>query len=323
MRFFYMRKSGVSFFATTFLCAFLAIPQVSFAAETPAGAFVVRPAKVELEIAPGTSALRTLSLTNSTALPLRVSVSFEDVASRTQASATDDPIVLLGANGGAYPLRTLVRTPTDSLIILSGQTIGVPVTVDIPKDATPGGHYGSVVFTFTPIFSSGAVPNESVAVESRLATLFYVRVSGNAKEEGSLLEFGLFNNAKTTPAPTSEHPLRFQVAFMNTGNVHLNPYGRISLTSFFSKDEEVIIDPWVVLPSGTRMREIDFHGDLRMGYYTAHLEQNRGYQDIIDTREVHFFVLPSLLQALLMSVGLLLFVFIIRRSLLLSRHTIS
>lgn len=317
-------RRGVCFLALIAVLFGVSV-STTFGAEPtiPTGSFVVRPAKVELAIAPGGSETRSLTLTNSTALPLSVKVSFEDVAPRTQISLVDDPIVLLGADGGEYPLRELVSTKEESVTILSGTSVDVPITIRIPKNTTPGGHYGSVVFTFTPIFTGTVSQNENVAIESRLATLFFVRVTGEAKEEGGLIEFGLFNNSKTTRSPTQDTPLRFQVAFENTGTVHLNPYGRISIAPIWGKSVVLPIDPWAVLPSGTRMREINLHDSLSIGYYTATIEQNRGYQDIVDTREVHFWVMPSSEESFIIILITLLVLWLIRRSLALSKHAVS
>jgi hypothetical protein len=70
------------------------------------------------------------------------------------------------------------------------------------------------------------------------------------------------------------------------------------------------------------MREIDMTEPLTPGYYTAHLELNRGYEDIIDERKVSFWVLPNKEQTfigLILLIGLLL---LLRTSLRLSRHSV-
>jgi hypothetical protein len=90
----------------------------------------------------------------------------------------------------------------------------------------------------------------------------------------------------------------------------------------FGKAHVLPIDPWAVLPGATRMREIDMTEPLTPGYYTAHLELNRGYEDIIDERKVRFWVLPNKEQTfigLILLIGLLL---LLRTSLRLSRHSV-
>jgi hypothetical protein len=316
-----LRQISVCTLALFFL---ISVTQTAFAASPlPSGSFVVRPAKIELDINPGEEKTTILTLSNGTALPLVVNVSYEDVAPIAQHTPLDESVALLGKNGGAYPLRELFHTKTNSLQILSGGALEVPITIRIPKDAEAGGRYGSVVLSFAPVLMKGEPMNANVAVESRLATLFYVRINGSTKEEGQLVSFGLFNNARFVRAPSEESPLHFQVTFENSGAVHLNPYGRMTITSFFGAALTIPIEPQAVLPGGTRVREVDVFSDLAPGYYHAHLEENRGYADIVDDRDVTFWILPSPLGSVWIVIGLFVALFIIRRSLQLSKHRIS
>lgn len=304
--------------------ALLSLPVISSAeTQLPTGAFVVRPAKIELSILPGAEQTTMLTLSNGTALPLSVTVSYEDVAPSVQTSPNDQPVTLLGTNGGAYPIKDLFHTSKKSVDILSGQEAQIPITVRIPQDAEAGGRFGSVVLTFKPILTEGKEQNANVAIESRLATLFYVRILGSAKEEGHLVAFGLFNNVKTSGAPSADAPLRFQVAYENTGAVHVNPYGRMTLSPLIGKSKVIIIPPYAVLPGATLMSEVDVRESLSIGYYTAHLELNRGYQDIVDENQVGFWIVPGTEGMILIAIVFVGLVWLVRRSLQLSKHRVS
>lgn len=293
------------------------------AEQLPSGAFIIRPAKIELAIAPGDSETSMITLSNGAALPLAVSVSYEDVASNVQTSLDDEPVQLLGSNMGAYTLKELFSTKKDTFEILSGKEVQIPITVHIPTSAEAGGRYGSVVFTFKPILSGGAKADANIALESRIATLFYVRVKGEAKEEGRLVAFGLFNNAKTTPIPSEDMPLRFHVAYENKGTVHVNPYGRLTLDPLIGSPKIFTLDPLAVIPLETRMREVTVREELPIGYYAAHLELNRGYGDIIDEDEVGFWVIPGTTGKFVIVIGFIFFIWLIRRSLALSKHFVA
>ncbi len=311
------------FIVVAFFVCFFLMPFLFASAETlPSGAFIIKPAKAELTLLPGESKTIIVTLQNGTPSPLLVDVSFEDIAASTQSSSVDDPIKLLGAGKGAYSLKDMLTTPKEHFDLLSKNETQVPVTITAPKDALPGGRYGSVVFSFAPSQKTAGSP-ATVAIKSRLAASIYLRIGGSVKEEGSVIAFGLFNDAKTVPLPSSDSPLRFQVSFENTGDVHLDPYGKLSVSGIWGSEHVVSIDPWVVLPGATRMREIDVLDELSPGYYTARLELNRGYKDIIDTKAVTFYVLPSGREAFL---GVIIFIFLIwliRRSLQLSRHSVA
>ncbi len=287
----------------------------------PQNAVIVRPAKVEVTLSAGEERSVMFTVSNGTGEPLRARVSFEDIAAKNQGSAIDDSVRLLGEASGAHSLKETLNVTQTSFEIQTGKEIGIPITIRIPKGAEPGGKYGSVVFHFSKITEAGN-PETNVSLESRIAALLYVRISGEVLEEGKLAAFGLFNNAQTTKSPTILEPLRMQVAYQNTGSVHLNPYGRITVRSLFGKTHVLPIDPWAVLPGATRMREMNMTESLIPGRYTAHLELNRGYKDIIDEQIVTFFVLPSPSGWLIFSIVFVFLIWILRRSLQLSRHSV-
>ena len=308
---------------TLLLFGVAACTAIAYGATTlPGGALIVRPAKTEVTMSPGEEKQVMIRVANGTPAPIHVETSFEDVAPNTQRSAVDDPIRLLNGAKGDNSLKDILVTPKQAFDVLSAREMEIPITIHIPKNASPGGRYGAVVFQFAPIAPSGDHPT-SVSVQSRIAALFFVRVSGEVKEEGKLVAFGLFNNAKTTPSPTADMPLRMQVAYENTGAVHLDPYGRVTVSSLFGASFVLPIDPWSVLPHATRMREIDMTEALAPGYYTARLELNRGSKDIVDEREVGFWVLPSAQGDLFILLGLCAFIGLLRRSLRLSRNAVT
>lgn len=312
------------FLSAILLCGFFSVGITNAYAETmPSGAFIVSPVKEEISLAPGTSKTVNITLMNGTQYPLTVTPSYEDIAATTQQSAVDEPVKLLGTQNSKNSLTGSIEIPKKSFDLLSGKKVDVPVTITMSRDATPGGRYGSVVWTFKIASAGGSTFPTNVAVESRIASLFYVRVEGVTQEDGNLIAFGLFNNTKTTKQPEVNAPIRFQLAYENKGNVHLNPYGRLTVTGMLRKDEVLIIDPWAVLPSATRMREIDLLGSIMPGYYHAHLELNRGYKDIVDERDVAFWVMPTFMQWFVGLILLLLLTLLIRRSLKLSRHFVS
>ncbi len=310
-------------FSLLFLSGIFTFPAAVFADVPPSGMFVVRPGKVELTMMPGETKVVNITLNNGTPFPLRVETSREDIAATTQVSPVDAPIALVSEGGGGSSINNFLTFGSAPLQLLSGKETIVPITIHIPESVEPGGRYGAVVFEFSQITSPDIHGAASVQVKNRIATTLYVRIAGNVKEEGKLVAFGLFNGAHYASLPSEANPIRFQVAYENTGRVHVNPYGRITVTSLFGGVHILPIDPWVVLPGATRMREIDLTDPLSPGYYTAHLEQNRGYKNIVDERDTYFWVLPSLMQVIFFITGLLVIVMLIRRSLKISRNSVS
>ncbi len=289
---------------------------------SPSGAMIVSPAKHEITLSRGETRTVVVTLSNGTPYPLTVVPSYEDVVPKTQSVPEDDPIALSPAGTSDRSLRDFVGVPR-SFNILTGKSVEVPVTVTIPKSTEAGGRYGSIVWTFRISAGKGIDVPANVAVESRIASILYVSVEGNAKKEGALAAFSLVGDSSFAPRPSAEHPIRLAVSFENRGDVHLNPYGRITLTGLFGGTHVALIDPWAVLPGASRTREIDVHEELFPGRYRALLELNRGYDDIVDEREIAIWVLPTPLSGVLTLLALLLVALLIRRSLALSRHYVS
>jgi hypothetical protein len=88
-------------------------------------------------------------------------------------------------------------------------------------------------------------------------------------------------------------PIKLGILYENTGSVHVNPYGQLSITNMFGEEVGFVeLEPWFVLPNSLRVRELDWDREFLLGRYTVKAEINRGYDDIIDTVTVSFWVLP-------------------------------
>jgi hypothetical protein len=130
-------------------------------------------------------------------------------------------------------------------------------------------------------------------------------VQGDIKSEGSLVSFATKNNKKVFFS--SEIPVR--LVFQNSGTVNLNPYGMITVRDTFgSVVGTTELDPWFALPGSLRTRDITLHRSSLFGKYSARVEINRGYGNVIDEKEITFFVFPPF-SIVLIVLGLVLVMF--------------
>jgi hypothetical protein len=172
--------------------------------------------------------------------------------------------------------------------------------------------------TFSFAAGANALSSSGVTPTSRLAALFFVRIAGAVIEGGQLEDFG---TGGRTFIPLSSQPLSLFVSYANTGTVHLNPYGRVNVRPLlFGPSRLLGIDPWAVLPGTTRLYEITINEKLSPGIFTARLDLNRGYGDIIDVRSMRFVVFPTGWTLFLSIIALSVFIYLVIRSLRLSRH---
>jgi hypothetical protein len=120
-----------------------------------------------------------------------------------------------------------------------------------------------------------------------VASLFFVRVTGPAKEDGFLREFNVDKKFYIEPK------LNFHTVFENNGSVSLNPHGKIEIKNIIgSAVGEVTIEPYFVLPAAARAMDIAFDRGFMFGRYTATISLSRGYGDQIDSKTLAIWVLP-------------------------------
>ncbi len=272
------------------------------------GDFVVGPGKVELPLNPGETRVVEMTVTNRMGEERLFNIEVEDAAGSRDASR---PIVLLGDDTGPYTLKDYLSVPEWSFRLKAGERARIPVTISIPADSEPGGRYGSVLVTTTSVGNDPELASDARSgsvIISRIGTLFFITTPGKVELEGQLEQFS------TTPEKKvyNSGPINFAILFENAGSIHLNPYGAISITNMLGEEVGFVeLDPWYALPQSLRYREVEWGREFLFGRYTATLELNRGYNDIVDTSTVTFWVLPVHIVGPLVG-GLVLIVLMIR-----------
>lgn len=250
--------------------------------------FVLGPGKTELFLDPGAKATKEFTVTNRLGKTMTFQISIEDMKG---SQNLDETVVLLGAEKGPYSLKDYIKPETTEFTLNHGQRMILPVEITIPEDAEPGGLYGSLLVNAVPPKAEGATEEGQaqgqIQLVTRLGALFFVRVNGEAKEEGALKDFTMQKNFY------EKGPVSFQILYENTGDVHVNPYGIVEIKNIFGrKVDEIRILPYFAMPSSLRLREAVWERGLLFGKYTASLSLNRGYKNIIDQKSITFWVFP-------------------------------
>lgn len=301
-----MKKISFLFFSIIFLLFIIFEKIFSFSihdlpqTETK-GDFVLSPGKIEVWLAPGEKTTKEITVTNRTGREAKFLVEVEDFKGSRDPEKT---VVLLGEEKGPYSLKDFIKPEVFEFTLKHGQRIVLPIEISIPPNAEPGGRYGAVIVGMLP---EGVESKENVPVVSivaRLGNLFFVRVKGLVKEVGFLKDF--LSDKKFYQIPK----INFKIYFENNGNVHLIPYGLIEIRNILGKKvAEIDVEPFFVLPDSLRLREIKFEGKFLFGKYKATLLLNRGYQNIIDQKQVEFWVFPwrVILPAVLVLIFILIF----------------
>jgi hypothetical protein len=117
-----------------------------------------------------------------------------------------------------------------------------------------------------------------------------LRINGEGNEAGALENFKLIGPSK----PFYENrPSGFEISFKNTGNVHLVPYGKITINNFLGRNVgEIPVDAYFSLPDSIRYREILWQKGSGLGRYTANLSLYPGYGNKNEEATIAFWIIP-------------------------------
>ena len=145
-----------------------------------------------------------------------------------------------------------------SLTVAPHSTQKMQFRVTIPNSATPGGHYGAVMFK-----NQDSATGSQIQFEKKIASIILLTVSGAISENLALNSSGITINQissgsnagggtsfnpnsiidtipwyqslfgtlqnDSTQQPLNDFGVNFQIPIKNTGNVHIRPKGKITL----------------------------------------------------------------------------------------------
>lgn len=192
----------------------------------------------------------------------------------------------------------------------------IPFIIDVPENASPGGHYAAILAGTKP--PADGMNGSVIKVSSLLASLVLLNVKGDIEERGIIREFSsdksFYDNAN----------INLTVRFENLGNVHLQPLGEIKIFAPFNKLKQSITinhnsEFGNVLPQSIRKWNFNWTGEkniLEMGRYRADLILGYGEEGRqADNRSIYFWVIypkPVLIAFAVTFLIILIIVLLIR-----------
>jgi hypothetical protein len=180
------------------------------------------------------------------------------------------------------------------------------ITVTVPKDASPGGHYGIIRFTATP----PSLKNSGVSLSTSLGALMLVTVKGPVTEKLSIDEFSVKGKDGKKGTMFQSGPVTFLQRLKNEGNIHEQPTGQVTITDMFGRkvaNVNINLPPRNILPNSTRRFEQPLDksviGNKRLfGRYTAKLSVKYGTDKKTVSSDLSFWVIPYKLVAIVIVV---------------------
>ncbi len=195
-------------------------------------------------------------------------------------------------------LAEWITVSKDAIEIPPESSTEVNFTVNVPKDAAPGGHFAAILVGTKPPEKDTAMAVRTAQVVS---SLFFLSIDGDVQEKASIREFSVNDSFIDKPQ------VNFLLRLQNDGNVHIRPQGEIKIFNMWGKERGVIpinhgSNFGNVLPDTIRKFNFSWTGQTSLadiGRYKAVVTLGFGSKDRQTiSQEVFFWVVPVKLTIL-------------------------
>lgn len=188
-----------------------------------ANALTVSPPRIEVAGDSGQTIKGKYDLINEQDIAQTFYSSFENFEARGESGSP----YFFPSNDG---LATWIST--DSQISLKGgEKVSIQYSIQIPKDAEPGGHFAAIFWGTSP----PKAEDGQVSIGGKIGILILLKVSGETEESGGLLEFRAKNGRLLISLPTY-----FFYRFSNDGGDRIRPMGEIKIRNTFGLTSAII-----------------------------------------------------------------------------------
>ena len=274
-------------------------------------ALEIGPTVLNLNANPGDTIKATISIRDISKSSLVVRGEVNDFT----ASSSEDgnPKIITDTSiEDPYSLKAWVSSlPTFTL--KSRELQQLPITISVPNNASPGGYYGVIRFTSNPPELEGT----GVSLSASIGALVILTVNGDVNQKLSIEEFSVNKNGKAGSLFEAT-PLQFIERIKNSGNIHEEPTGLVTITDMFgNKVVNLGINqpPGRILPDSIRkfsqpLDSASMGNRIMFGLYHAELSVNYANGQSVKSN-LTFWVIPYTLIAIIV-LGLIAAFFILR-----------
>lgn len=291
--------------ATSFLTGLTLMGRAGAAQSAQVGggnALKVSPVRLDVKMDPGVTQSLSIIIENISDVSGKLKVSVNDFVAGGDESGRPNIILNDNEYAPSHSLKRMIaKVPNFTIGPREKKEVKIPVTV--PRDAPGGGYYAAV--RFSPADSES---DQTLSLSASVGTLVLLTVNGDLKEELSLESLDARKKDQPGTFFTDHKDIQAAVRFKNTGNVQVEPFGKITLKRFGKvvgayeiNDQDLRGN---VLPDSIRRFSVSLDKVSSFGKYT--LEGNFGYGSSgqLLVGQTTFYVIPLLL--IILAIGILL-----------------
>lgn len=262
----------------------------------------ISPPLVDISSDPGKTVKFEITLRNVTSSTLIAKPSVDDFIAEGEEG---QPKLLLDDNGepNPYSISEWVK-PIADLRLEPQKAETAHITMNIPSDASPGGHYGVIRFTAVP----PELEDSGVSLSASIGSLVLVKISGEVVEKAVFEEF--YTSAGEQRKSLFENgPITFVQRIKNEGNTHIKPHGTVRVTNMLGKEVGVLTineNGGNVLPGSIRRFAQEMPNKWMFGRYKAEANVQFSGQNI--NSNLTFWVIPYKLIAIIAGIAIVLII---------------
>lgn len=276
-------------------------PAATLAATAPSSnpaagqALEIDPPLMELTGNPGQTITSQIEIRNISSGPVIVTNQINDF---TAKGDTGIPQILINSKvKDPYSLQGYI-SPLPSFALQPQQTRKLNVSINIPTNASPGGHYGVIRFTGTPAALKGN--SSGVSLSASLGALVLLTVKGNIVENLQNYSFTVSPNGKGSTNFFQNDPFVFSEILKNTGNEHVIPTGIVTIKDMFGhtvlqmniNNEQGNILPGTIRKFTQEISNVNVGSKRFFGRYTASYAVSYGSPKKEVNASLSFWVIP-------------------------------
>lgn len=254
---------------------------------------IVHPSKLDFTQSPGGIITDTIILDNLQSQAIKVRVDLRNFVAQGEEGSVN-----LTTEDTTYSLAKWIKVTPSTVDIPAHSNNEFTFTVTVPKNAEPGGHFGSIVFTTVPPATKGT----GAALSLEVASLISLEIPGDAKEKAVVDSF-------TTDKKFYEFgPVTFTSRVSNQGGRHIVVNGSIVAKGWLGQKFIVPLNPpESILPGATKRIVSTLDHKFLFGPFTAKLIATYGSKNEQLNGAIEFTTFPIRYGVVILVVLLLLF----------------
>ena len=266
------------------ICVISVLIRVPIAnAQTDNQIMTVIPPRLEVQADPGKQIKKTIQFRNEGEETTYLSVTPKDFIVK---SLTGTPEFVTSLVSGRWAASSWIKATPGSLAVPPKATVNINLTINVPKDALPGGHYAGILYE-----SSGSPlrinrgTGAGTGVNQVVGTLLYITVSGPINEQAMVTKF-------EAPEFSEYGPVNFTTEILNQSDIHISPKGQITIRDMFGKTVKILpIEDRNIFPGASLIYQNVWEEINAIGRYRADLTAAYGSGRAV-TATIFFWVFP-------------------------------